>query len=426
MTELPHDAETILMTGMFDMHNFGDLLFPLVAQNRLAPHGFAIQPVSATGQRPDLKDAVPSLALPDVLANPPDAKGVLIGGGYIIHTHRLDLLREYRDGDTGAWVGASTWLGAEFTGALLDVPIAWNAPGVPHPLSGTAKLIAAETFAASSYFSVRDEGSKKLLGPSAENALVVPDTIIDLPKLWSSTALSADYRALLERLGLDPNAKILAVHTRGRSLAGEPLTAFAARLQVVCERLGLTPVFIGLGSAHNDNVIANTLNEAFSIPSAALSAPQSLREIAALLAHASAYVGSSLHGYVAAYAYGRPAILVGRPAYQKFRGFVEHVKRPMDLAKSWDEALVKLADATPPGPRPTEVDDALDQHWGSIACAFRDGPEKERAARMQFLRRCIACGIEKGGAGWSFLPFTTQASLDAARSGDDFRNREPM
>ena len=81
MSSLPSAERTILMTGMFDMHNFGDLLFPLVARSRLDQSGFAIQPVSATGTTPGLADALPSMSLPQALSHPPEAAGVLIGGG---------------------------------------------------------------------------------------------------------------------------------------------------------------------------------------------------------------------------------------------------------------------------------------------------------------------------------------------------------
>lgn len=423
-TNHSQDAKPILMHGMFDMHNFGDLVFPLIARAHLEPRGFQICPVSATGVKPDLTDAPASIALPQALGQ--QAAGVLIGGGYIIHGHRLDLLREYRDGDVGAWVGAGNWLGATLLGALGDIPVAWNAPGVPHPLSGPVKSLAAQSFAAADYFNLRDDGSRRLLGEAGARASIVPDTVIDLPMVWSAADLAVDFRQMLQRLGLPGDGRILAVHLRGRSLGKEPLEHFAPKLQAMCEQAGLTPVFVGLGSAHNDNKIACALRDAMTIPSAALDKPVSLREIAALLAHADGYIGSSLHGYVGAFAYGRPAVLVGRPAYWKFAGFIDHVDRPEDLALDWDSALAKLAAKPTAGVLPIRTRQALDDHWTQVAQTFDAGPEPGRAGRMAFLRAYVQAGMVQGGDSWPLQPFTTPQALAAAAQGDDVRGKEPI
>ncbi len=420
-TPWPQGARPILMTGMFDMHNFGDLMFPLIARAHLAPRGFDIRPVSATGITPDLADAPASVALPQAIGQA--AAGVLIGGGYIVHGHRLDLLREYRDGDVGAWVGAGSWLGGTLLAALGDMPLAWNAPGVPHHLFGPVKTLAAPAFAAADYFNLRDEGSQRLAGTPAQ---IVPDTVIDLPMVWTAAELASDFRQMLQRLDLPGDGRILAVHLRGRSLGKEPLEDFAPKLQATCEQLGLTPVFVGLGSAHNDNKIARALRDAMTIPSAALDKPLALREIAALLAHAQGYIGSSLHGYVGAFAYGRPAVLVGRPAYWKFTGFIDHVDRPQDLALDWDAALAKLAAQPRAGALPARTRQALDRHWATVADTFDAGATPGRAGRMAFLRAYMQAGMAQYGASWPMQPLTTAPALAAAASGDDVRGKEPI
>jgi polysaccharide pyruvyl transferase WcaK-like protein len=426
MHEARDKESLILMTGMFDMHNFGDLLFPLLAEAKLAPLGFKIVPVSATGVRPRLNDAAQSLSLAEAFGRAEPAAGVLIGGGYILHTHRLDILREYRAGDTGAWVGAANWLGAGLLAAVHDAPIAWNAPGAPHPLSKIAEGLAPALIKASDYVSVRDRGSQKVLTPGSDAAEIVPDTLVDLPYLWPMSILAKPYAQLRAKLEISNDQKILAVHARGRSFSEMPLAELAKKIEARCRTYGLTPVFIGLGSAHNDDSIAQALHKAMTIPSACLSAPQSLQQIAALLAHCDAYIGSSLHGYIAAYSYGRPAVLVGRPSYQKFRGFLNHVNRDVDLAKNWDDGLAKLSCATVPPALPQTARDALDNHWQNIAQSFRRGPEAKRAERANFLRACFASGCHHAGAAWPCMPFTHARDLNAAALGNDVRGKDPI
>jgi len=89
-SELPNQ---ILLTGMFDMRNFGDLMFPLIARERL--DGTNVVPVSPTGRDTGLIDALPSIPLAHMTSGQVEARGILIGGGYMIHGHKMHFLDEY-------------------------------------------------------------------------------------------------------------------------------------------------------------------------------------------------------------------------------------------------------------------------------------------------------------------------------------------
>ena len=95
----------VLLTGMFDMRNYGDLLFPLMARHALAPHGLAPVAVAPTGGVAALGDAMAPVALGEVLRGEVAAQGIAIGGGYIIHGQNLDFIEDYDSGGTGAWAG---------------------------------------------------------------------------------------------------------------------------------------------------------------------------------------------------------------------------------------------------------------------------------------------------------------------------------
>lgn len=416
----------VLMTGMFDMHNFGDLMFPLIADMRLRDAGIRLRLVTATGQRPALADAWPSLGFAQVMEQPLAVSGVLIGGGYIVHTHRMDLLREYRQDGVGAWCAAASWLGATALGALFDAPVVWNAPGAPHPLRPAARNVAQAAFAAADYLSLRDHGSRRALGLDPSDVAVAPDTILELDRLWPRASLEDVFRSMVTRLGVRTPDAVLAVHLRRRSLGGADVARFAEALSDICRQTGLTPVFMGLGSAHGDDRMARELHDAVSVPSAVLDQPESLREIAALLAWCRAYAGSSLHGYVGALAYGRPGVLVGRPAYQKFRGLIEHVDRPQDLVGSWDDALGRLPNLPDQSGVPVQTTAVLDAHWGRVRAGLEAPPERRRAQRMAFLRRWYGAGLHQSQGRWAFEPVVSKHDLSAALSGDDVRDVEPM
>lgn len=422
-------ARDILISGMFDMPNFGDLMFPVVAAHELGRRGFHVQAVSPTGAATGLRDALPTRPIWDALDPSTRLDGVLIGGGYIVHTHRMDPLKEYREGGIGAAVGPAVWLGATLVAALRDVPVAWNAPGAPHPLRPDLRPLVDAAFDAADYLSLRDEGSARMAGAPA--AQIVPDPILGVNRVWPREGLAADFRRLCDRLGVVQRNRVLAVHVRRRSLGGQPVDVFADGLAGACRGLGLTPVMIGLGTAHADDRIARELAGALmarGVAAAALDRPEGLRDIAALIAHARAYAGSSLHGYIAAASYGVPGLLVARPAYRKFDGLIGHLGRPADRMTDWADALNALPAAVGTTSRPEApgIADRLDRHWDAIAAAFAAGPLPKRRERLDFAALAIRAGLLQDGPNWAMTPFTTARDRAAALAGDDVRETEPF
>lgn len=399
---------TIFISGMFDMNNYGDLLFPLVARTRLADAGFDVVAVSPTGGQADFPDALPTIDIGEMLSGSIAPAGILIGGGYMIHANSLAFLDHYGDPSLGNWAGAGLWLGATLAAALRDIPIAWNAPGVPHPFSSRQRRVIDAARHAASYVSVRDEGSRHLLAPATEDAsiAIVPDPIADLPRLWSQADLADPFRQLLARKGMAPDTQLLAIHIRNRSVAGVDRQALGSALRQFAEARRMVPMLVAVGQNHDDPTVARQFADSLGAPCLMLDDPLSLQEISGAIAHSALYIGASLHGYVAASAYGVPGILVGRPSYNKFSGFLAHCGRPQDLARTWEEALTM---ASTKGQRqdgsllPASIADALDRHWARITAAF-DAPVERWEERRDFALTWMRDMIANDGPGWALQP----------------------
>lgn len=409
----PGATRRVLISGMFDMQNYGDLLFPLVARFRLERLGIEVVPVAPTARSTGLADAIDAIDIAAMLTDPLPADGVLIGGGYIIHNHQVDLLDEYRIGDLADWAGPGLWFGATLAGALRDIPIVWNGPGVPHPFPRSQRVAIDAALRAADYVSVRDRGGAALLAaPDDVAVLTVPDPIADLARMWPIASLKESFKALLQRKELDPQNRHMAIHVRNRSLGVTPLPVAAARLSDFAKAHGLIPILIALGRSHEDDVVAHALSQHIAAPHIVLDDAASLREVAAAIAHSDLYLGASLHGYITAAAYGVPGVLVARPAYRKFAGFLEHTQRPGDLVHDWDAALrlgaTRLGDQSRAG-MPDGVLSALDDHWERIADAL-SGPETKRAARADLLRTYLRFGTEAVGPGWLHRPLLPRAA----------------
>lgn len=411
---------TILMTGMFDMDNYGDLLFPLVAAHRLQPAGFRVQPVAPSASRPVFSDALPPIAAAGMLAGEAPVAGILVGGGYIIHAGSTDFLDHYRGADVGPAAGAGLWLGASLAGALQTIPVAWNAPGVPHPFTSRQHRVIAPLLAALAYWSVRDQGSARLLGEAQDlPAAIVPDPITELPRLWPRAALAADFRQLLARKKVAGEPRFLAVHVRNRSMAGLEPAWLGAEIGRFAAAHGLTPLLIGIGASHDDPAVARSLTPFLGVPHLLLDDATSLRQITAALAHSELYLGASLHGYIVSTAYGVPGVLLGRPAYHKFSGYLAHTGRTADLAGSWPQAFLRaeaqvLAPACDPRP-PAAVQQALDLHWQRILAAFRAPAPPAQA----FLHAVLRMGLEDQGLAWALDPFLNRRMRATAGAKGD-------
>lgn len=398
------------IVGTFDVDNYGDLLFPLVAGHELGLHGIAVQPVSPTsGVVAALSDAPRPISLADLLGGEVPGCGILIGGGNIIHTVDAVVLAEYVAAGASRWAYAGLWLGASLAGAMRDLPVIWNAPGVPFPFGGARRrALVASVLRSASRVSVRDPGSAGFLEATGFGPVpVVPDTVLGLARVWPRAPLLADHRAILARHGFAPGTRTLAIHVRGRALDGS-LPVAAAELEAFAAARGLVPLVVAIGRSLGDGAPAGVICDGFTGPHIRLDAPASLRETAAAIAGSAGYVGASMHGYVTACAYDVPGVMVARPAHRKFGGLVGQLGRPQDMVRDWPSGLSALARslAAPAGTIiPDAVHQAIAAHWSGVAhCLKVDDPQR-RPAQRSLLAEYLRFGLDGAGPDWAFGGF---------------------
>jgi hypothetical protein len=323
---LPH----VMVHGTFDVANYGDLLFPHLLSFGLRPVAHRLTAVSPRGGSPGWIDAVE--ALPVVRARALAAALHVVGGGNIIHDGDTPLA-EYRDISGGsARAYASLWRGAAAQAAREGALLAWNAPGVPQKLTE-----AAEALSGCDLLAVRDESSAAHLGPEAA-PVVVPDTALDLARMWPAHTLAPAAAEAFARHGLARPARWVALHANARYLDGDA-AAMAGHLVAVARGLDAVPVLLALGPCQGDDALARAMGAHLPPGSLVLDRPAGLREMAGLIAHAEGYAGSSLHGLITALSYGRPGLVVAGGALAKFAGFLAHVGMPERHLAAWPAAV---------------------------------------------------------------------------------------
>lgn len=410
----PPDAPLrVHITGVSDVHNFGDALFPLIAAHRLAPFGISVIPASPTGAPLTWPDALASVPIESVLLGREPTDGLLIGGGHIVMCGFKDGLFEGPSGADYATALPALWLGASLAAALRKVPIAWNAPGVFAPLiGGDLKAAANAAIRMAGYLSVRDgESLAHLGGQHGREIQVVPDTVFGVEAMWPRSELEPVYGAMLQRKRVERPSTVLAVHFRGVALQHAALAEIAARLDDLAATHHVVPLLVAIGPGVRDDETAREIALQMTRPHILLDDPRSLKEIVAALALSDFYVGQSLHGYVVAAVYGVPGALIGKPPARRFRGVLKQIGRPQDLFRTLPEALDsavgRLRGRAAQEAAPTTAA-ALDRHWASVLATFRETGDSLASERLAFLNAYVTLGLRRSGVPWFLQPFAAQ------------------
>ncbi|WP_188967846.1 polysaccharide pyruvyl transferase family protein [Neoroseomonas lacus] len=323
--------------GTFDVANYGDLLFPHVAAHILGNGLAELRCYSPRGGAPAWADCWPARPVATFNEDPaPDL--CLIGGGNIIHaspTPLPDYVGAFARSD---FTYASLWLGASILAAQAGARLAWNAPGVPFPVEGAwARGLRDLALAGADHVTLRDEASRVFLGAPATPADIVPDTALTISAVWPAGTLRAAAQDAFAARGMAMPGRWIAVHLNDRYI-GDDLAAACTAINSIAAKLQAVPVLLAIGPCHGDDELARAAMAFIEGPALLVDRPQGLRQIAGLIAHAQAYVGSSLHGLITALSYGRPGIAVARTRMVKFLGFLEPLGEAARLQEGWADA----------------------------------------------------------------------------------------
>lgn len=360
------------MVGTFDVANFGDLLFPLVARHELARRlgPVEIRPFSYHARSaPSWPfDVIPLERLPAEL---PSLDLLLVGGGDII---RFDarVARDYRPSSPRIHHPTGFWLAPIFMAHVANVPVAWNAPGIPGPIPDWARPLVRASVAVSAYVGVRDTASRDLLGSVATDSLVevVPDTGFSAAALLAERTAAPQGADHLASSGPDTDG-YLVVQSRPEWRRWLPPPSVGARTP----SLVLTPV----GPALGDLVTVPR-----NLPSGtSFCPPLNPYQMLDLIARSSGVVGTSLHLTIAALSLDRPAFRPRSEGLRKYRMLagLSGVRSFDPRAPEGLEGTNAVGAPVPDAAQVAEVRQRLAQHWDRVAALARAGSAARHSPR---------------------------------------------
>lgn len=358
--------------GTFDVANYGDLLFPRLVEHHLRGSFDEFVHISPVGGRRIYTDVPVSSSLDDVNRQGVRFDAVMIGGGNIIHARKSDL-PDYRHVQRHAY--AKLWIGATQLAASQQIPLVVNAPGVPYSLRGPSAWFGKMMFEQAAYGVVRDEESaRRLKDMGIFGVGVVPDTALLVREVFAQEGgahQTFTRRALPERYA--------AVHLNERYLSGEGLCV-AERLDSISRKIGMPLVLIPIGPCHGDDRLAASVAGRMQTQPMVLE-PIQVAQIAATIAGAECYIGSSLHGFITAASFERPCLLVAEAeAQHKFQGLLTHLGAESRLFLSWQALESELEVGGPAvwnnlrnAPSIEAPTQALREHWVKVELALKSG-----------------------------------------------------
>ncbi|PZF57760.1 hypothetical protein DEJ23_06360 [Curtobacterium sp. MCSS17_008] len=372
--------------GTFDISNYGDLLFPLIAEHHLGDLFDHIVHISPIGGKV-YGDVPASIAVEDALTQEYDA--VMIGGGNLINP-RPTTLPAYTGKARVAY--PQLWASAARLAAEQAIPLALNAPGIPRKFGWATRGFLRGLADTASYFSVRDEYSADIARRAgATDVHVAPDSALAIPRVLGD---------IVER----PSGRIV-VHLNERYIGLEE-NGIAALLDDIARTSGDRICLLAIGPCHGDDIVAENIAGLMRTDPIVLSTPHAAAEVAGEISAASGYIGSSMHGYVTAVAYGVPALLVADgKAQHKFAGLLSHVGGERDLRTSWADAREEVTDGNWPGSADTRdlklAETRLTAHWNQVRAALtsqatvpRRLVQREAAPSMVALGNAVDSGIK--------------------------------
>ncbi|MCW1841775.1 polysaccharide pyruvyl transferase family protein [Prosthecomicrobium hirschii] len=394
----------IAQFGCFDTGGFGDLLMPLIARARLADHRLtALAPAGGTSLR--WQDAGASVASERALDDGFRCDACLIGGGDVVRIGAADEPAYGTDDPMRHVALPSLWLGAGLAAERAGARLIWNAPGVAGS-AWTAELqrLVAALLAASDYVAVRDRSSLRRLRDCTDATVpvsLVPDPILDIARLWPRASLTQRFRALFVRRGQPVPARSVVVHIDDR--AGIAAPALSERVMQVAAAARGVPILLAGDTDRNAGALARAVSAVLPVPHLLLDRPAALRDVAACLAASDGYVGSDRNGFLAAFAYGNPGVLIAGSATPWAADLTDQYRLPDRLCGDWADAAERLAaaagDEAPQLAALAVVQEALDAHWAAIEGVLAAPADASRQVLRTDFARAVAAD-NAASRGW--------------------------
>jgi len=372
--------------GTFDVQNYGDLLFPLIAEAELKArlgtvtlHRFSYHQKT----RPNWPYAVTSLTELPRMAGGLD--GALIGGGFLVRFDK-DVAPGYGPPTPAIHHPTGYWLTPSLIALQYGVPLIWNGPGMDgNHIPAWAEPLMHFVLSQSRYVAVRDDSSKSALARFIGNdpISVIPDTAFGISRLIDERQPSVEVTQLREALGLG-GPYIVVQPAPGL----DGFFGFVKKYSHLLRDFRFLSLPIGPALGDDDAVLADKLPGVIRL--SVWPAPLLLAE---LIGQAAAVVGRSYHLAITALAGGVPVFSPAGLTTGKYTGLsqFETIHALPDETNTNPDWFVTQLGKTMPSRAALAARDQLTSHWDRVAAVISKGSTGTQLAVSEFLQSLPSC-----------------------------------
>ncbi len=372
----------IAIIGTFDYENFGDLMFPTVfkkqIEKRIGLKELFLFSLNACDMplNPE-KTVVYSIDQLEKVHNEYGIDAIIFGGGDLA---RLDEGFAPQENYVAQNTSFDLMVYSAIVANKYGIPYIWNCPGVPFEFSDDKSRIVKcllEDFA--DYVSVRDARSAEILKDCGCDCEIVvsPDTILSI-----GTLIEKNNEDIFENLKSE-YAFLQNDYIVFQSMINNIdnfVETMREQLLKICELTGKKIVFLPIGNVHNDDVYIKEILAKFpSDKCVTFDRKLNIFEINSVLANASSFIGTSLHGNVVSNAYKVPSIGLNLYDLVKLKNYYRLVGREKycvkDLTKIYDVFVDMMSQNTL-----SKIDDAIicvENHFDNIVSKIKSGASKK-------------------------------------------------
>lgn len=319
----------IAHVGAFDFENFGDLLFTDVVRSHLKKRIDVEEMVyfaPKTCKMPNKNEIVHSVLELEKWVIEKKIDAIVVGGGDLVHLRKIITFMPHVSSE--GWVIYDVlymWVIPSLIALKYEIPLVWNAPGVPLHFNETDKEIVSYLCSAVDYISVRDEEAKKELSVAVntQNIKVVPDSVLSIKNIISLKTI----RDIFEKLDLNLQEGKYVFVQFNNSTPESDFKYYADALKNIMEKTGWNVLIQPIGYACGDLDVMEKFRAIYGKDFIYPSKHYTQYDILSLIANAAFYIGTSLHGAIVSNSYGVPNIVVNSSHFNKIEGFIQMLGR---------------------------------------------------------------------------------------------------
>lgn len=369
----------IAHVGAFDFENYGDLLFVEVFERNIRNYIeideiVLFAPKKCKMPFTDGKREVYSVAELESMHRKSAFDAIVVGGGDLVHCSKI---RTYMPHISDEWVWYEVlymWMIPSVISWKYNIPLVWNAPGVPMTFMESEKMMVKELCKYVDYMSVRGNISKSNLEECCVDNIVnvVPDTVFSISEIISKQELKKQFY----KLDVLSEEKYIVFHANHTFLDTE-IEGCIKTLRKIKENQGVDILLLPIGYALGDENFIKELVK--RCPNEFVTIEQKLTpmDMLSLIVCSAGYVGASLHGCITAATYDVPVVVCNYNRFTKVNEFLEliHLEeavvyRTEDIYPVFEQQLVPAKDIR------RHAIQCINKHFAVLSRVIQSGKKK--------------------------------------------------